>query len=255
MSEDAHNQSERLETSSDPFLHGLKRRVEDLRGYIQENRYQDALRVTDYLDGVLDAWLSSGYTPRNYTSFQEYETQLRPEHALIIHQYRKVAGAMDIFWKEISIRTNGGSWREDGVGSCDIDKALSEDLIDGPTFGDIVRLRERRNYETPGERRYCPYHRIGKGCVLGDLKSPRCLDHVDYGHFEEIPERFGIQIPDMRTPLHRILLGGMNPREGDWKIKPHVNDEFVQTTYDEITGLTEYIKTFPILHPDEVESL
>ncbi len=173
----------------------------------------------------------------------------------IAHQYVAVAGALDRLWKEISLRTNNSLWRQEGpykgAGSCrDVDKALAEDLLSDFT---IIQLRDKRNYETPGKVRYCPNHRVGKGCVLGDLKSPRCLDHIDDGHEEEIQARFGICLLDMRDPLLQIQGGGTNrPRNGDYTLRPEVNDEFVRVTVAGIEHLTDYIKSFPVLHPEEV---
>lgn len=56
----------------------------------------------------------------------------------------------------------------------------------------------------------------------------------------------------MRAPLNRILLAGINPRKGDYEVKPDINEEFAETTYNGIVAVIEHIKTFPILHPEEV---
>lgn len=215
----------------------------------QRSRIEQQVRNTDPAVRISEEEL------RDYLSHQK-----KIQH--IAHQYVAVAGALNRLWKEISVRTTQESWRKDestpwgsyyGAGSCrDVDKALAEDLLDGPAQFDIIQLRDQRNYRTPGETRFCPNHRVGKGCVLGDLKSPRCLDHIDGGHHEEIQERFGICLLDMRVPLLQIQGGGRNPRNGDYMLRPEVNDEFVRVTIAGIEHLTDYIKTFPILHPKEI---
>lgn len=191
---------------------------------------------------------------RRFQFYAEYEADIEPDEMYVIRQYQAVAGAFDQLWKEISLRTNKGEWREDGVGSCRIDKPLSEDLLDGPVSLKIIGLRERKDHETTGWTGHaCPYHRPGQGCILGNLKSPRCLDHHDYQHDEEIEERFGLCIMDMRAPLARILMGGWNPKTTVAELKPQVNDELVKTMVAGTQAVIDHIKTFPILHPEEAE--
>lgn len=187
-------------------------------------------------------------------------TDREEQEKYIVEQYRTVAGVINTFWREVSLRTLSSSWRQEGpdkgMGSCAaVYKDLSEDLLDGPAYSRIIRLRDELNFETPGEsgRCPCPYYREDKGCILGGLKSPRCLDHIDWGINSELVERFGICFTHVKEPLKRVLLGGINPQVGDYEIKPEVNNGFVKTFCEGAQATIDYIKTFPILHPEEVE--
>lgn len=175
------------------------------------------------------------------TSFAQYETQIRPDIARIIGRYRRVAGAFDNLWQAISVRSNQNAWRLEsrGIGSCSGDSGLS---IFGPARPDIFELRKRRNQETEGIRlaKACQFHRVGRGCVLGDLKSPLCLDYVDSLHGDEIQSRFKIGILKMEPTLLLILSG-------------NTSDDLVQAAVEKIQNRIDYIETFPILHPEELK--
>ena len=174
------------------------------------------------------------------TSFAQYETQIRPENAEIIKQYREVARAFDKLWKAISVRSNQNSWRLEsrGIGSCNGDSGIS---IFGPAKPDLFELRKRRNLETGGIllAKAWEFHRAGRGCVLGDLKSPLCLDYVDSLHGDEMQRRFKVGIFKMEPTLLRIL-------------SVNVSDDFVQMTVEKTQNMIDYIETFPVLHPEEL---
>lgn len=174
------------------------------------------------------------------TSFAQYEARIRPEIAGIIGQYRTVAGEFDRLWKVISIRSNHNSWRLEsrGIGSCSGDTGLS---ILGPARPDLFELRKRRNRETDGIRlaKACGFHRAGRGCILGDLKSPLCLDYVDDRHGDEMQRKFKVGMFKMEPTLMHILYG-------------NADDEFVRMTVEKTQSMIDYIETFPILHPEEL---
>lgn len=174
------------------------------------------------------------------TSFAEYEARIRPEIAEIIGQYRAVAKEFDRLWKVISIRSNKNAWRLEsrGIGSCNEDDGLS---IVGPARPDIFELRKIKNRETGGIRLAwaCEFHRADRGCVLGDLKSPLCLDYIDSLHKDEIQKRFKIGMFKMEPTLLRILSG-------------NASDDFIQMTVEKTQTMIDYIETFPVLHPEEL---
>ncbi len=176
------------------------------------------------------------------TSFAEYKARIRPEIAGIIEQYRRVAGELDKLWKAISVRSNQNAWRLEsrGIGSCHEDGELS---IFGPARPDIFELRKRRNRETGGIRlaNACDFHRAGKGCVLGDLKSPLCLDYIDSYHDDEMQKRFKVGMFKMEPTLLFILSG-------------NASDGLIQTAIEKIQNRIDYIETFPVLHPEELHS-
>ncbi len=183
---------------------------------------------------------------RTPEAFDAYFAQMSPEEQAVVKQYQAVAGAFDALWKEIYARTEYKEWEKDGVGSCDIDEALSEEGI-GEI--DILKLRRMRNRQTPGHSQgsACPNHRPGVGCVLGDLKSRKCLDHVPLELDKEIEERFDIRIEPIRPVLDIIQIACRDFRNGDWTRKPEANEELVQRTLDQLQGTTDYIKSFPVL--------
>lgn len=174
------------------------------------------------------------------TSFSEYEKGIRPEIANIIGQYRAVAGEFDRLWKIISVRSNKNAWRLEsrGIGSCSGDSGLS---IFGPARPDIFELRKIRNRETGGISlsEACQFHRAGRGCVLGDLKSPLCLDYVDSRHGEEMQKRFKVGMFKMEPTLLYILSG-------------NADNQFVRMTVENTQNMISYIETFPILHPEDI---
>ncbi|MDO8576920.1 MAG: hypothetical protein Q7R82_01115 [Candidatus Daviesbacteria bacterium] len=175
------------------------------------------------------------------TSFAEYEARIRPEIAGIIKSYRRVAGEFDKLWKAISVRSDQNFWRlpeRQGIGSCTGDSGLS---ISGPARPDLFELRKRRNREAEGIRlaKACEFHRAGKGCVLGDLKSPLCLEYVDKYHETEMQNRFDISMLKMEPTLLRILSG-------------NAHDDLVQAAVENIQNRIKYIEVFPILHPEEI---
>lgn len=187
--------------------------------------------------------------------------QIQDEHVVL--QYRAVAGVFEIFWREVGVRTDKALWRLDGPykgsGSCrNVDHELAGDLIGGIGSSLLFAQRDWKNFQTEGAQKNCPFFRVDQGCVLGNLKSPRCLDHVDYEQGKEIENKFGFKVPDMRAPLERIQLGGMTREEmesGIYEVKPNVNDDFVMSTIDEWMERVEYVKTFPVLHPEEAAQI
>jgi hypothetical protein len=65
-------------------------------------------------------------------------------------------------------------WEENWIGNCDITTAMSETGISGPFEGTFFRLRNELSLHS---LHACEFHRENVGCVLGGLKSPRCVTH------------------------------------------------------------------------------
>lgn len=108
-----------------------------------------------------------------------------PKVLQITDQYRLVGGRLEEMFQAARTRTNGESWRRDGVGSCKLidDYEASEGGLKGAAKEYIIALRDVRNQQAPGraEQTDCPYHRTGMGCVLRELKAPICIQHFDNG--------------------------------------------------------------------------
>lgn len=121
---------------------------------------------------------------------------LNPKVEQMIDQYRRVVGAVNNVFLELSARTEWEKWRMDGVGSCGISREVSETGLVGVAKTDLIELREKRNSEAGGEhvesRLSCDYHRKECGCVLGDLKAPICLTYVE--NWDEL-EDLGLNKP------------------------------------------------------------
>lgn len=155
----------------------------------------------------------------------------------IVSRYRSVVGALDNMFKVIGLRSEVELWRVDGVGSCrNMDRESSEYHLGGPAKNELIRLREERNRNVPGKPSPltdCPYHREGFGCVLGDLKGPYCISHIDRPSTLKRQLRInGYELmQDIDQVLQSILLmGGTSP-------------DIVEA----ISEMTKYIETYPIL--------
>src|SRR5581483_4036643 len=114
-----------------------------------------------------------------------------PLRARIIQQYREVAGVFVELWREIDQRTESSVWRKDGVGNCHVSPHLFETYVDGAVnleLEDLWLARGRDVRDISGFST-CRFHREGYGCILEDLKSPRCIAEVDHIHATEIRER------------------------------------------------------------------
>lgn len=156
-----------------------------------------------------------------------------------IEQYMQIAGAHNSLWQEIYLRTATKEWVTDGFGSCDITKEDSEIGIIEEIKPDLIGLREIRNEETDGKRnrRGCPNHRDGAGCILGNLKSPHCLDYMPFYLDDEIEQRFGICLMPIKPYLDRVS-NLQNSNMGE-------TEKFTSDTLEAIEKLTDYIKSFP----------
>lgn len=92
------------------------------------------------------------------------------------------------------------------VGSCKYtNQEASEGGIYGPVRELLIQLREKRKEENPGYSNLspCPYHRENSGCVLGNLKSPLCIGHIE--HPGELKKRFGIDGHELEHNIRWIL--------------------------------------------------
>ncbi len=173
-----------------------------------------------------------------------------------VRLYRCIAGAFDRMWQATNLRTKSASWRRDGVGSCHYvyDDSFGLVILNYPKLirARLEELADQRSWEVPGQSNItCPFHRRNKGCILGDLKSPLCLDFFDDGQEEEIKENFGITIPPSKDILEIAGLAGTLIYMGI-KLDPAFIRSVIRGTLKEVRQVTAYIETFPILsnnHP------
>lgn len=188
-------------------------------------------------------------TPNLDRKFAEIKDR-NPQEDYAIRQYREIAGKAVELWSEIDQRTDKSDWRQDGVGSCHTPTYLFQTYLEGFIGFEIEELSDALNSDIPNtNHRACQFHREGTGCILKDLKSPRCIDHVNLSHRTEIQERFGIEIPQFMEPLRRIQTAGFNPEDKGFVLHPEENDELVERVVNETQELIDHVKTFPILHP------
>lgn len=177
-----------------------------------------------------------------------------------IEQYTGVVGLLDQMFKEMDIRSNVATWRWEGspyfmIGSCTIDKETSEGGIYGPARELIIQLRETRREENPGFSNLspCPYHRENFGCVLGDQKSPLCIEHIDYP--SELEKRFGIDGYKLEHDIRWILDNIQNdlfPKKLTDSLGVSVDDgSFAKLASEAIVQMTNRIRRYPILHTEE----
>lgn len=173
----------------------------------------------------------------------------------VIGQYREVTSALQKMFEAMSprIKYELWKWAKPGddyhmVGSCgNQDRESSEQELMGIARDALIELREARNAQAPGESELtdCPYHRTEGGCVLGDLKSPYCIGHIDSP--SEINERFGLSgYGMMRVAKENLakILSAQTPEEIE------NNRALVETFLGQIEATTEHIETFPMLLPN-----
>ena len=187
----------------------------------------------------------------NLSFYADYWRTIDPIDRHAINQYHAIAGAHNLLWEEIYKRTTTKAWEQDqkGVGSCDIPDAYATDGLDSVFTFDLIQLRNRRSNETPinGRLNGCPHHREGVGCVLKELKGPKCLDYIDLYIDDEIERRFGVCLMPIKPYLDRVGLAGADQNIIPLTLHPEVNDEFTLKTIGAINQVTDYIKGFPIL--------
>lgn len=183
---------------------------------------------------------------------------MKEREASIVGQYTKVVGQLDEMFREIDTRSNSSLWRltggygYNGVGSCkNVTKRRSEEELEGEAKDVLIKLRDARNQAKPGTSSLssCPYHREDYGCVLAELKSPRCISHVD--NPAELAKRFGIDGDQLTDDIHWILshiLKVRNSETGGSLDTPTKNDGFVESASEAISQMTNHVRKFPILH-------
>ena len=126
--------------------------------------------------------------------------------ATIINQYTDCSRPLNDLFRLVP----DSCWESDGLGCCDTDRSMAEDGLVGPAYPALIEMREaRRDEEGLVLRNACPYHKKGEGCILGELKSPRCLRHFCYG---ELPEGFDSRY--ISETLQKILDGGLDWQTG-----------------------------------------
>ncbi len=177
--------------------------------------------------------------------------------ATIVSQYTTVVGALDQMFQEMDLRSNGSLWRWknspfEGVGSCKyISKSPSESGLVGPARNTLIELRQQRVKDFPGSSSVssCPYHRENHGCVLGNLKSPLCISHIDgydpMAGYDELRDRFGIKSNHLTSDISWILRSILESND------PTQNSQFISEACNGISQMTQHIKRFPILHTDK----
>lgn len=178
----------------------------------------------------------------------KYGSNFEAEKAEIIAQYRTVTSKFDELWQEINLRTDGAAWKRDGVGSCKAGPGRINTWLEGVVDEELETLWDDANASTGGDKtpHACQFHRQDHGCVLGDLKSPRCVAHVDMGHGSEIRDKLGIELPDFRTPLQAIQLGAMETTSQGPVLHPELNAELVERTVHETEVIIGIVRSHPL---------
>lgn len=162
-------------------------------------------------------------------------------------QYREVVGALDVMFREMGLRSEVELWRVDGVGTCkQVGQFSSEDGLYPDIRVDMVRLREKRNLETAGENTLaaCPYYRDNQGCVLGDLKAPICIAHVDYP--DELRRRFGIDGYQLKKDIEWVL--AVIQRQDPYSLQ---SEGFCHLTLSAIGQMTDHVRNYPVLDEND----
>jgi hypothetical protein len=121
------------------------------------------------------------------------KTNPDPTQRIILEQYAQCANILNqIFF--YCPPAPGKEWLKNGIGSCKWEGGFDDD-VGGLllAWGELrSALRKKFIPEAPTSSRACSYHKPGEGCVLGSLKSPKCLGHAT----------------DLELPLSFSLLAG-----------------------------------------------
>ena len=122
--------------------------------------------------------------------------------AVVIEQYVQCASVLH--W--IYFYCPDVAWKKDGIGRCDWEGSMDDDLT--RTVYDWIELRhglrDRLNPFQVENEDACTYHVAGVGCPLGNLKSPACL--ADTAGVENLPDSFRI-LGRVRKFLYQIIQG------------------------------------------------
>ncbi len=127
---------------------------------------------------------------------EQFEEYMEKVADVVITQYTQCTKALQKLF-EIAPDT---CWKTDGVGCCSIGLDYVEDGLTGPAYKKIIEMRnkeqqkilvpewkeERIGWGSPifmGNSK-CDYHKENSGCVLGELKSPRCIAHYCEGDLD-----------------------------------------------------------------------
>lgn len=173
------------------------------------------------------------------------------EKITILSQYGRLVRRVNTLFYAISKFTSSEKWRIDGVGSCVSGVYFVGDNLKGVAMGAI---RDKWNLIAEDERLkgavlsqdYCPYHKEGAGCVLGDFKPSRCLSYID-AEDEELSVLFGINALGLdnliRKSLDRVMLGSVPAKHPDWLCYPEGNELYVQKMERVFTVLADRIET------------
>jgi hypothetical protein len=133
-----------------------------------------------------------------------YRIRATERRNIVLLQYVQCAAILN----EIFFYCPDTEWIEDGIGSC-YWEGSNEDGCGGMIF-DFAELRHRLRYELIGEnsierpRAACSYHKEGQGCVLGNLKAPKCLRYV--ASCEGLPPSF-MELGNIEELFSRIVFG------------------------------------------------
>jgi hypothetical protein len=126
-------------------------------------------------------------------------------------------------------------YREDKVGCC-AGGGYSEDGFNGPAEITLLRMREKILAKEGWEAGVkCQYHRNDRGCILGELKAPRCIGQYCEGGLL----KYGYDEMHVRDLLGKIL-AGLDSKD---EINPEENWSVVKELEDYVKGFMEKIKS------------
>ncbi len=171
----------------------------------------------------------------------------------VVEQYKGVVGALNIMFEVMDERSEVQAWREDGIGSCILGWNAAEIGFFGPAGVDLVQIARGRNSEVKGiSSDACPYHRVSRGCTQGDVKNSVCAAYIDYP--DELNSRFKIDGKRLSVDIFWILMGILKQEPAlyrrDFDIPPSA-EEFYELSLDAVRQMTEHIRSFPVLRPEE----
>lgn len=186
-------------------------------------------------------------------TYEEFFTGLSPEKQRTVELYQSVAAAMNQLYFTILARTKYKEWEDPfknnpedlGIGDCHLS---TEDSAQEITDEAILELRNLRSAERPGPqfRHACGHHRIGKGCILDDLKSPFCLRYFRNPLLDEMRRRFAQAPFTLFETARRLAMKALREIQNE-QLSLSEKEALTKETLIHIRIATEAIKPFPVL--------
>lgn len=172
----------------------------------------------------------------------EWKAERQRVVGIIIEQYTECTRALN----ELFRMAPDQCWAKDGIGCCDVDMGYAEEGLDGPAKTTLDMMRAARLDEENTTIHACPYHKENFGCILGELKAPRCAAHYCRGDLRGT----GYSYRRVREVLEKVLWGGLDPHNTAAGYNPERNAALVRGFKAYVDGLMAKVRALATVSAD-----